>query len=452
MYHRFEKYNTVGNGITNPQKNAPPGSCPGSCGLCGSHRSQTLLANIDVTNRCNLDCSFCFANARASGFVYEPSFDDVVRMMQVLRAQQPVPVPAVQFSGGEPTMRDDLPRIIRKAKEMGFLQVQLATNGVRIAEDPELAGELKDAGLSTVYLHFDGISCISNPLLKIHEETIARAGLARLGIVLVPTVIRGKNDHEIGDIIRFAVKNKPVIRGVNFQPVAFTGAASNADIETARITIPDVLQGIEDQTQGILRKEDFYPVPCVIPFSDLADAFTGKPHVRFTAHQHCGAATYVFVRPDGTIMPVNRMVDVDALLSSIGKMAAAFRKGGIVNKYRALLEGVVKMHDTVRKWENGTTWDLGMMIGRILIDQNFDALREFHRDAVFIGTMHFMDRFNYDLDRVNRCCIHYATPDGRLIPFCAYNSGPVYREQIWKEYSENHPASGTGRMHLGKRY
>jgi uncharacterized radical SAM superfamily Fe-S cluster-containing enzyme len=48
--------------------------------------------------------------------------------------------------------------------------------------------------------------------------------------------------------------------------------------------------------------------------------------------------------------------------------------------------------------------------------------------------MHFMDRYNYDLSRVQRCCIHYATPDGKLIPFCTYNSGPVYREAVWSTH------------------
>jgi uncharacterized radical SAM superfamily Fe-S cluster-containing enzyme len=174
LYHRYEQFESVGNGITNPQKRAPPDGCPDSCGLCSNHRSQTLLGNIDLTNRCNLNCSFCFANAHACGYVFEPSFDDIVRMLHLLRSQEPVPAPAVQFSGGEPTLRDDLPRIIRKAKEMGFLQIQLATNGIRIAKDPGLAEELRDAGLNTIYLHFDGVCTKSNPLLHIHKKTISR--------------------------------------------------------------------------------------------------------------------------------------------------------------------------------------------------------------------------------------------------------------------------------------
>ncbi|MEI7857044.1 MAG: radical SAM protein [Methanomicrobiales archaeon] len=435
MYHRFEKFDAIGAGVTNPQKNAPPENCPTSCGLCNNHHSQTLLANIDLTNRCNLDCEFCFANARACGFVYEPDFDEIVKMLTLLRSQKPVPAPAVQFSGGEPTMRKDLSTIIRKAKEIGFLQVQIASNGVRLAKEPEYAQELKEAGLNTVYLHFDGVTSATNPFLAIHLKAVENMKRVRLGIVLVPTVIRGKNDHEIGDIIRFAVDNISVIRGVNFQPVAFTGAASDDDIQKSRITIPEVLADIEAQTQGIIKKNDFHPIPCVLPFSDLVEAYTGKPQVRFTAHPHCGAATYVFVQETGMV-PVNRMVDVESFFTSIAQMTETIKKGGTINKYKALLEGVKSMHDSVQKGENGSTAEFWKIIGKTLIGQNFDALREFHWNALFIGTMHFMDRYNYDLDRVQRCCIHYATPDGTLIPFCTYNSGPVYREQIWKKYAK----------------
>jgi hypothetical protein len=439
MYHRYEHYDSRGNGIENPQNIAPLESCPAACGLCNNHHSQTLLANIDLTNRCNLNCDFCFANARACGFVYEPAFDEIVAMMQMLRDQKSVPVPAVQFSGGEPTMRDDLVEIIRKAKEMGFPQVQLATNGIRIAKEPELARQLRDAGLSTVYLHFDGISKETNPFLTMHKKAIGNLKKTGLGVILVPTVLRGRNDHEVGDIIRFAARNISVIRGVNFQPVAFTGAAREEDINKSRVTIPDLLAGIEKQMDGMVKKDDFYPVPSVIPFSDLVEAYTERPQVRFTAHQHCGAATYIFVQNDGAVVPVNRMVDVDHLFESVDQMAKTLKKGGAINKYMALLDGIRNMHGSVRKGEQGNTTDFWRMMVKILTQQNFEALTEFHRHALFIGTMHFMDRFNYDLGRVQRCCIHYATPDGRLIPFCTYNSGPVYREQVWKKYAKKDP-------------
>jgi uncharacterized radical SAM superfamily Fe-S cluster-containing enzyme len=95
-------------------------------------------------------------------------------------------------------------------------------------------------------------------------------------VVLVPTIINGRNDHEVGDIIKYAAENNKVVRGVNFQPVSFTGAARNNDELSGRITIPELTAKIESQTNGIIRKDDFYPVPIVVGISDLIEEYTGK--------------------------------------------------------------------------------------------------------------------------------------------------------------------------------
>ncbi len=435
MYKKFDVFEGIGPGIDNPQKEIVRG-CPLDCGLCSNHKSGTLLANIDLTNRCNLACDFCFANAHACGYIYEPSFADVVGMMQLLRDQKPVPAPAVQFSGGEPTMRDDLPEIVKKAKDMGFGQVQIATNGIRIAREPEYAQHLKDAGTSTIYLHFDGVTRETNPLIKISKKVIDQCRKVKLGVVLVPTIINGRNDHEVGDIIRFAADNVDVVRGVNYQPVSFTGAASADNVAKERVTIPDLADRIEKQTNGIIKKDYFYPVPCVIPFSDLIETYTGEPQVRFTTHQHCGAATYGFVTEDG-LVPINDMVDVDGFFAAIKLMVEKLNQGdGSLNKYKTLIEGINDMRISLKHNKVSSNTLFWKVIAQTLVKHDFEALRKFHWNALFIGTMHFMDCFNYDTDRVQRCCIHYATPDGTLIPFCTYNSGPVYREIIWQKYAK----------------
>ncbi len=158
-------------------------------------------------------------------------------------------------------MRDDLFAIIKKARDMGFSQIQIATNGIKIAQNPQYAKDLMDAGVCTLYLHFDGVTRQTNPLIKISKKVIEHCRKANLGIVLVPTIINGRNDHEVGDIIRFAADNVDVIRGINYQPVAFTGAASADNVARERVTIPDLAERIEEQTGGIIKKDYFYPVP-----------------------------------------------------------------------------------------------------------------------------------------------------------------------------------------------
>jgi len=183
-----------------------------------------------------------------------------------------------------------------------------------------------------------------------------------------------------------------------------------------------------------VEKEDFYPVPCVVPISDFVEAYTGKPQLKFTAHQHCGAATYVFVR-DKKIVPINRMIDVDAFFDSIERLTTQLTSAGPISRKMVAINGIKELYGSVKKSEEGGR-ELWTSLGKALITHNFDSLREFHRNALFIGMMHFMDNYNYDVERVSQCCIHYATPDGTLIPFCSYNSGPVFREEVWKKYSQ----------------
>ena len=129
--------------------------CPYDCGICDNHKSAPCICLIDVTNRCNLACPICFANASAKGYVVEPSFEEVVRIMEHFRSMKPQPAVLLQFAGGEPSLREDLPDIIRKGKELGFIEAMISTNGIRMAKSLDLVREYRDAGLDAVYLQFD---------------------------------------------------------------------------------------------------------------------------------------------------------------------------------------------------------------------------------------------------------------------------------------------------------
>jgi len=171
------------------------------------HKSHTALAIIDVTNRCNLTCPVCFANAAAAGYVYEPTQEQVVGMLENLRSTKPIPATALQFSGGEPTIRQDLFDLIRKAKELGFRHVEVNTNGLRISQNVEYAKGLKDAGVNTIYLQFDGLTSDVYKFIRGLDlldikmkaiENLRQAGFE--SVVLVVTLVKGVNDSQLATL------------------------------------------------------------------------------------------------------------------------------------------------------------------------------------------------------------------------------------------------------------
>lgn len=426
QYQRAEKFRCDGDGIENP-RTVTDKNCPLDCGICPEHRSHTALAIIDVTNRCNLTCPVCFANAAAAGYVYEPTQEQVVGMLENLRATKPVPATALQFSGGEPTIRNDLFELVRKAKELGFKHVEVNTNGVRISKNVEYARELKAAGVSTVYLQFDGLTPDIYKFIRGLDlldmkmraiENLRQAGFD--SVVLVVTLVKGVNDSQLGDIIRFAATNFDVVRCVNVQPVSLCGRLPPQEREKMRITIPDFMSLVEEQTKGDIKVSDFYPVPVVVPVSKAVGALKNKRYVEFTAHPHCGMATFVFVEK-GKITPVTRYGNIEKFAGSLEKVYEDASKGSKSKAKLRLLGSARHMKFSfLRKY-----------VLRVLMEGDYRSLGEFARTALMVSSMHFMDPYNFDLERVQRCVIHYAVPDGRIIPFCTMNS--IHRPAVEKK-------------------
>ncbi|MBE6488937.1 MAG: radical SAM protein [Methanosphaera stadtmanae] len=419
--------------------NEATGDCPSNCGLCEYHKSQTVLGLIDVTNRCNLRCPICFANAAASGTLYEPSQDEIRKMLRVLRENQPVPTPAIQYAGGEPTVRKDIVELIKIAKEEGFTHTQIATNGLALANDENLAKELKDAGLNTVYLQFDGIT--EEPYIKTRNadifskkiEAIENCRKASLGVVLVPTLVTGINDDQIGGIINFALDNIDIIRGINFQPVSFAGRTPSDKVEEQRITVDDLMYQVEEQTNGMIKKDAFYSASTVAPISDLISAISNsEAEVTLTCHEHCGVGTYVFKEEDGSVIPITDFIDVDKFMELIEKSIPDVSKDSKIAKTKAIARALKTLPKTVDTSKSPSYINVTDLLKNIFIKQDYTSLGDFHVNALLISCMHFMDPFNFDQDRVSRCVIHYATPDGKIIPFCTMNN--IYRESVEEEF------------------
>ncbi len=452
LYYRFKRWLWGEKEIYSANVENSGVNCPLDCGMCPRHRSHTSLLNIVLTNRCNLSCWYCFFYAKEGQPIYEPTLEQIRTMLRNAKKEHPIGANAVQLTGGEPTLRDDLIEIIKIAREEGYDHVQLNTDGIKLAFEPELVKKIREAGTNTLYMSYDGMTPQTNwknhwevPLIL---ENVRKAGGP--GIVLVPTTIRNVNDHELGAIINFGLNHLDIIRGVNFQPLSQVGRVPTKERQRFRITIPGAIKRIEEQTNGVIARDDWYPIPIAGHIARFFEAFTGSRYY-MTSHFACGAATYVFLdREEKRVTPIPRFIDVEGFVEFLDEKAEEIEQWGSMGKLKKLKLGAEifmkfkSFYDEKYAPKGLSVLDL---IKNAFMHGNYDALGKFHENSLFLGMMHFMDEYNYDVERVERCVIHYAMPDGRIVPFCTFNVIPeLYRDKVqaqfsytWDEWRALHP-------------
>ncbi len=365
--------------------------CPYDCGVCPSHKQHTCLAVIEVTSRCNLSCNYCFASSKYDG--RDLDLEIIAEMFETIKESEGEPRPT-QISGGEPTVRKDLPQIVEAGVDLGFSHLEVNTNGLLLAKEENMVKRLREAGLSCFYLQFDGLT--SNvykqlrgaDLLNLKLRAIENCRKHGVPVILVPTIVNGVNDHQLGDIIQFALKNLDVVRGISIQPLSHFGRYRKGD----HLSLAGVAKRISDQTK-FMSMYDFYPIPC--------------PGL------HCSSVTALFVG-GSEVVPLTRMIDVETYLN------------GVYNKIQSatFVDSLI---------DGGSTVDVAEDILCSSGIQTTGTIPEFLENSLFIVIMGFMDAYTLDLDRLSKCCIHVATPDQRLIPFCAYNLTNMQGEYLYRK-------------------
>jgi hypothetical protein len=385
--------------------------CPFDCGLCADHVQLPCSVLLEVTDRCDLRCAFCFADAGRSGAGAgpddgaDPSLASITRRLE--RAMAAVGRTNLQLSGGEPTLRDDLPKIVGIARQVGYSFIQVNTNGLRLAHDTEYAKRLRDAGLSSVFLQFDGVddavyrALRGRALLDEKLRAIDNCGEAGLGVILVPTLVANVNAGAVGEIVRKALRLAPVVRGIHFQPVSFFGRFPKRNGDDGRFTLPELMRALEEQTGGLMKTADFSPPGC--------------------EHERCSFHATYMVQAGKTLRPIGEggaggCCTMDAGPGGVGRTIET-----VSRRWALPQAGPLLGHPPLsgRKPCCG-----GQVVDAVRVEGvlNLDAfLREVAAGSFTISAMAFQDAYNLDLERLRGCCISVIDPNGRLIPFCAYN-------------------------------
>lgn len=443
IFLEMEKwYFKDGQGFSNPLvPNAQ--KCPSDCGICNMHLTHAAVGNVDLTSRCNLGCPTCFASSNK--YKAEPSFEEIYMMMKRLRESRPAPCNTIQFIGGEPTLHPDFFKIVKASTKLGFTHIQMGTNGIKLA-DPEFAAKAREAGLQYIYLQMDGVTddvfekIRGRKLLATKLKAIESAGKAGLRVILVPTIIRGVNDHQLGDLIKLAFENLDTITGLSLQPIAFTGRYSEEDRLQQRYTLADIVHDVSRQTGITDPLKDWFSLNSSTPFVSLAEALTGKSVTNYTCHPHCGTLSILFVDKNKKAVPITRFIDLYNLLQDINKLAQKTEKRRVKMFSKLSSLNLLRKHFNAKNAPEGLTFNKFLQTLDGYSDKKFTWTDE-HKDhtykTIFLFGMHFMDNYNYDLERVRRCAIHYAAPDGKLYPFCSYNSGHTHRDRVEREYAKS---------------
>lgn len=334
--------------------------CPLDCGLCSIHGKHPTVAEIEVTLRCNLRCPVCFM--AAGNAPADPSLETIADMFAVIRRNSGLQT-AVQLTGGEPTVRKDLPEILRLGRQAGFPAIEVNTNGVVIGRDAGYIHTLAKAGISGIYLQFDGLTrevyerirgvdLLDDKLMAV--EHCRRAGVQ---VVLAMTVIWGINHDQLGDVLNFALQNQDVIAGVAYQP-AFTSGRFDMTMEHS-LTMGDVVFMLAEQSGGLLEPYDLWPLGC--------------------SHPLCSCGTCI-ISDGGELFPFTRWLTPQEYIQS---------------------------------------FDTDSPQGAVFAD--IAAKRFPHlRPGLSVVVMNYMDATTMDLDRLKECSMVEVMEDGRLIPFCAY--------------------------------
>ena len=348
----------------------PTAACPFGCGTCSRHERRGTLLEIEVTRNCNLHCPVCFMSADSGKD--DPTLEEISDMYDVIY-NAVGRNGAVQLTGGEPTCRNDLADIIRMGRQKGFWGIELNTNGLVIAAKDGYLEELKAAGLTGVYLSFDGLTgdvyegTCGRDILKIKQKVIDRCREAGIQCVLSVAVVAGLNDDQIGDLLRFSLENSDVIAGLALQP-AFTSGRFNTK-RAMPMTAGDVIEQLAAQSQGLLDVKDIWPLGCSHPLCD-----TGV----FLVH---GTPPEGVPEHESGFYPVTKAITLDDYRESYDEDSP---------------QGSVFLDILAKK---------GVYV----------------RDGLSIIIMNYMDALTMDTQRLRECSMMVAVPDGRALPFCSYH-------------------------------
>lgn len=366
--------------------------CPYDCGLCPDHEQHSCLALIEVNEHCNLTCPVCFASSSPQRDGTK-TLAEIERMLDALVESEGEP-DLVQISGGEPTLHPQIIEILRAAKARPIRHLMLNTNGLRIAKEPDFVAQLATLKPGfEVYLQFDSLkgdvlkTLRGADLTRVHQKALQNLEDAGISTTLVCTVKRGLNDDEAGELVKHALQWS-CVRGVTFQPVQDVGRNEDFDPRKDRTTLSHVRRALVDSDIAF-GEQDMIPLPC-------------NPESISIGYG---------LRDGQNLTPVTRYLPREALLEFTPNTVS-------FEKYPDLHQRMLEFFSLANGPDEAPErlQSLLCCLPQIPVQQTME-----YADVFRVAIVEFLDPHNFCLSRVKRSCVHFVTPEGKIVPFDTYN-------------------------------
>ena len=408
--------------------------CPTDCGLCPAHQQHTCLPIVEITDHCNLQCPICIVDNQYSNHMTHADFQGIVDLLLKTEGT----LETITLSGGEPTSHPQFFDLVDIATRPEIGRVSVVTNGIILARSREFAEKIKEKNVYVI-LQLDGFNDeIQRTIRGVPLMDVKYKALEHLAEFDIPTQIayvpaRGVNEHQLGDAVRMLMERDHVL-SLLIQPVARTGHGGGMfPVDPMdRLTIPGVIKAIDEQTNGLVAREDFIPLPC--------------------SHPLCVSLTYLLKMNDGSYLPFPRFVDMKKHLHLFQTTATLEPSRAVEDSLQQAVAdlwsaaGEIPDCDKIIKALRRALLD--MFPAKTLPRQELIALAERQAKTIFIH--HYMDRHDFDLERLRKCCHHYPQVDGRIMPACGFNmfhrgaaKGPDTPVTAWGRPPRAPPAGGA---------
>jgi len=351
------------------------------------NKSCTIL--VEVTNACNLACPVCYSDAKGDRKMPLATFKEYLLKLIEQKGQ----LDSVQLTGGEAVLHPEFWEMVAFLHGERVKKIYLPTNGIVFADAAVAARLAPFQDKLMVLLQFDGQQAATNRQMRDANTTRVREqvleNLARLGIhtQLTMTITLGVNDHEIGWVVETGLRHANV-KVVALQPVTYSGRYELGQEPLRRMTLSDCVKAVVAQVRQRSKPEDFKPIPC--------------------SHPNCGWIT-LFVQRFGLTANIARHIDLNQAMNQVSN--------------RTLLNSN-ELRSVVGTKESDLLSRAGAWMGRKLIRST---------DIFAVAIKPFMDRFNYDQDRISACCHHLLDTKGNPVSFCEYNAR-VRQRDSWDAY------------------